>query len=68
MDPPGSSDARVSPIPCNTAAIYPTCSFRDLGANVPGKSSAFMLCFGFPSYVPKYGQDMAKGSEAFLLF
>jgi len=54
----------------NTVAggtIYPTCNSWYLGANVPGKTRVFMPLVGFPPYVEKCNDVVAKGYEGFEL-
>ncbi len=45
--------------------LYPTCNSWYLGANVPGKPRVFMPYLGFPSYVEKCEQVVAKGYDGF---
>ncbi len=45
--------------------IYPTCNSWYLGANVPGKPRVFMPHVGFPPYVAKCEEVVAKGYEGF---
>jgi cyclohexanone monooxygenase len=45
--------------------IYPTCNSWYLGANVPGKPRVFMPHVGFPPYVVKCEEVVAKGYEGF---
>jgi cation diffusion facilitator CzcD-associated flavoprotein CzcO len=47
--------------------IYPTCNSWYLGANVPGKTRVFMPLVGFPPYVEKCEEVVAKGYEGFKL-
>jgi cyclohexanone monooxygenase len=52
----------------NTVAggtLYPQCNSWYLGANVPGKSRVFMPLLGFPPYVEKCNQVVARGYEGF---
>jgi cyclohexanone monooxygenase len=46
-------------------SIYPTCNSWYLGANVPGKPRVFMPHVGFPPYVEKCEDVVAKGYEGF---
>jgi cyclohexanone monooxygenase len=45
--------------------IYPTCNSWYLGANVPGKPRVFMPYVGFPPYVAKCEEIVAKDYEGF---
>ena len=45
--------------------IYPTCNAWYLGANVPGKPRVFMPHVGFPPYVEKCEDVVARGFEGF---
>jgi len=47
--------------------LYPTCNSWYLGANVPGKPRVFMPLLGFPPYVEKCRDVVAKGYEGFAL-
>jgi cyclohexanone monooxygenase len=47
------------------ATIYPTCNSWYLGANVPGKPRVFMPHVGFPPYVARCEEVVAKGYEGF---
>ncbi len=47
--------------------LYPGCSSWYLGANVPGKPRVFMPYIGFPAYVKKCNEVVAKGYEGFRL-
>ena len=47
--------------------LYPTCNSWYLGANVPGKPRVFMPYLGFPPYVEKCEEVVAKGYEGFSL-
>ena len=47
--------------------LYPTCNSWYLGANVPGKPRVFMPYLGFPSYVEKCEDVVAKDYEGFQL-
>jgi cyclohexanone monooxygenase len=47
--------------------IYPTCNSWYLGANVPGKPRVFMPYLGFPRYVAKCNEVVARGYDGFLL-
>ncbi len=43
--------------------LYPRCNSWYLGANVPGKPRVFMPYIGFPPYVMKCAEVVAKGDE-----
>jgi len=45
--------------------LFPSCSSWYLGANVPGKPRVFMPYVGFPAYVDKCRDVVAKGYEGF---
>ena len=45
--------------------LFPACSSWYLGANVPGKPRVFMPYVGFPAYVAKCDEVVAKGYEGF---
>jgi len=45
--------------------LYPQCNSWYLGANVPGKTRVFMPLLGFPDYVKKCDEVVAKGYEGF---
>jgi cyclohexanone monooxygenase len=45
--------------------LYPQCNSWYLGANVPGKPRVFMPYIGFPTYVEKCEEVVAKGYEGF---
>jgi cyclohexanone monooxygenase len=47
--------------------LYPTCNSWYLGANIPGKPRVFMPYLGFPVYVQKCEQVVARGYEGFAL-
>jgi len=47
--------------------LFPACSSWYLGANVPGKPRVFMPYVGFPAYVAKCREVVAKGYEGFML-
>ncbi len=47
--------------------LFPTCNSWYLGANVPGKPRVFMPYIGFPTYVEKCRDVVAKGYEGFAL-
>jgi cyclohexanone monooxygenase len=47
--------------------LFPGCSSWYLGANVPGKPRVFMPYVGFPAYVAKCRDVVAKGYEGFTL-
>jgi len=45
--------------------LYPQCNSWYLGANVPGKTRVFMPLLGFPDYVKKCNEVVAKDYEGF---
>ena len=45
--------------------LYPTCNSWYLGANVPGKTRVFMPLLGFPAYVQRCEEVVARGYEGF---
>jgi cyclohexanone monooxygenase len=45
--------------------LYPSCNSWYVGANVPGKPRVFMPYLGFPTYVAKCDEVVAKGYEGF---
>ena len=47
--------------------LYPMCNSWYLGANMPGKTRVFMPLVGFPPYVEKCRDVVAKGYEGFVL-
>ena len=48
--------------------LYPTgCNSWYQGANIPGKPRVFMPYIGFPPYVEKCNDVVARGYEGFLL-
>ena len=47
--------------------VYPSCNSWYLGANVPDKPRVFMPLIGFPPYVDKCNDVVAKGYEGFIL-
>jgi cyclohexanone monooxygenase len=47
--------------------LFLTCNSWYLGANVPGKPRIFMPYLGFPPYVEKCNEVVAKGYEGFVL-
>jgi cation diffusion facilitator CzcD-associated flavoprotein CzcO len=47
--------------------LYPSCNSWYLGANVPGKTRVFMPLIGFPPYVQKCQDVVARGYEGFEL-
>jgi len=49
------------------STLYPTCNSWYLGANVPGKPRVFMPYLGFPQYVQKCQEVVARGYEGFAL-
>ena len=49
------------------ATLYPSCNSWYLGANIPGKPRVFMPYLGFPAYVEKCTDVVAKGYEGFRL-
>jgi cyclohexanone monooxygenase len=49
------------------ATLYPQCNSWYLGANIPGKPRVFMPYLGFPAYVEKCRDVVAKGYDGFTL-
>lgn len=49
------------------STLFNSCSSWYLGANVPGKPRIFMPYVGFPPYVAKCNEVVAKGYEGFAL-
>ncbi len=49
------------------ATLFPHCNSWYLGANVPGKPRVFMPYLGFPAYVAKCEEVVARGYEGFAL-
>jgi cyclohexanone monooxygenase len=47
------------------ATLFPTCNSWYLGANVPGKTRVFMPLLGFPAYVQRCDEVVARGYEGF---
>jgi cyclohexanone monooxygenase len=47
--------------------LYPSCNSWYLGSNIPGKPRVFMPYLGFPAYVEKCTDVVAKGYEGFAL-
>jgi cation diffusion facilitator CzcD-associated flavoprotein CzcO len=45
--------------------LYPMCNSWYVGANIPGKTRVFMPLLGFPPYVEKCNEVVAKGYEGF---
>ncbi|MDH4172489.1 MAG: NAD(P)/FAD-dependent oxidoreductase [Betaproteobacteria bacterium] len=45
--------------------LYPQCNSWYVGANIPGKTRVFMPLLGFPDYVKKCDEVVAKGYEGF---
>ena len=45
--------------------LFPTCNSWYLGANVPGKTRVFMPLLGFPAYVQRCEEVVARGYEGF---
>ncbi|HMA88137.1 MAG TPA: NAD(P)/FAD-dependent oxidoreductase [Burkholderiales bacterium] len=65
---PQAQDAWVAHV--NAVAdrtVYPLCNSWYLGANVPGKPRVFMPLLGFPAYVKKCDEVVARGYEGFAL-
>jgi cyclohexanone monooxygenase len=65
---PEAQDAWVAHV--NAVAertVYPLCNSWYIGANVPGKPRVFMPLLGFPPYVEKCKDVVAKGYEGFVL-
>ena len=57
--------AHVNEVADDTLAV--TCQSWYLGANIPGKPRVFMPLPGFPPYVEKCEEVVAKGYEGFVL-
>ncbi len=47
------------------STLYPTCNSWYLGANIPGKPRVFLAHLGFPTYVERCREAVAKGYEGF---
>ncbi len=47
------------------ATLYPSCNSWYIGANIPGKPRVFMPYLGFPAYVQKCEEVVARGYEGF---
>jgi cyclohexanone monooxygenase len=47
--------------------LYPHCNSWYVGANIPGKTRVFMPLLGFPDYVERCKEVVAKGYDGFLL-
>jgi cyclohexanone monooxygenase len=47
--------------------LYPSCNSWYLGSNIPGKPRVFMPYLGFPAYVEKCNDVVAKGYDGFAL-
>jgi cyclohexanone monooxygenase len=47
------------------SSLYPGCNSWYLGANVPGKTRVFMPLIGFPDYVKRCDEVVARGYEGF---
>jgi len=47
--------------------LFPSCNSWYLGANVPGKTRVFMPLPGFPEYVAKCNEVVARGYEGFTI-
>jgi len=47
------------------ATLYPTCNSWYLGANIPGKPRVILAHLGFPTYVERCRDVVAKGYEGF---
>ncbi|MGD9953577.1 MAG: flavin-containing monooxygenase [Burkholderiales bacterium] len=45
--------------------LYPMCNSWYVGANIPGKTRVFMPLLGFPAYVEKCDEVVARGYEGF---
>jgi cyclohexanone monooxygenase len=45
--------------------LYPQCNSWYVGANIPGKTRVFMPLLGFPDYVKRCDEVVAKGYEGF---
>jgi len=48
-------------------SLFPTCNSWYLGANLPGKPRVFMPYVGYPPYVEKCNEVVAKGYDGFVL-
>jgi cyclohexanone monooxygenase len=65
---PAAQDAWVAHVnEVANGTLYPTCNSWYLGANVPGKPRVFMPYLGFPQYVQKCNEVVARGYEGFRL-
>jgi cyclohexanone monooxygenase len=63
---PAAQDAWVEHV--NAVAdrtLYPMCNSWYVGANIPGKTRVFMPLLGYPPYVEKCNEVVAKGYEGF---
>jgi cation diffusion facilitator CzcD-associated flavoprotein CzcO len=47
--------------------VYPQCNSWYLGANIPDKPRVFMTMIGFPTYVERVNDVIAKGYDGFTL-
>jgi cyclohexanone monooxygenase len=45
--------------------LYPQCNSWYVGANIPGKKRVFMPLLGYPDYVKKCDEVVAKDYEGF---
>ncbi len=64
---PAAEEAWVDHV--NTVAdktLMPTCNSWYLGANIPGKPRVFMPYIGYPAYVEKCNEVVAKGYDGFI--
>jgi cyclohexanone monooxygenase len=64
---PAAQDAWVEHVNAvASGTLYPQCNSWYLGANVPGKPRVFMPYLGFPAYVAKCEEVVARGFEGFV--
>lgn len=64
---PDAEDAWVAHVnEVADATLFPTCNSWYLGANVPGKPRVFMPYLGFPAYIEKCNEVVARGYEGFV--
>ena len=47
--------------------VYPACNSWYLGSNIPGKPRVFMALVGYPPYVEKCDEVVAKGYDGFTI-
>jgi cyclohexanone monooxygenase len=63
---PDAEDAWVAHVnEVAAATLYPSCNSWYLGANIPGKPRVFMPYLGFPAYVQKCEEVVARDYEGF---